>query len=223
MSDCCSLLYASCRRSFNRLLIAGFVALFAGPVMAASDSIKIIAIGDSLMAGYGLNAGEALPEQLAKALSQDGFNVDMINGAVSGDTTADGLARFDWTIGDGADLVILGLGANDALRGIDPAVTRANMAKMLDALAEKKIPVVLVGMIAPPNLGQDYAAAYNSIWPDLAKDRQVPLIPFILDGVAGITARQLDDGMHPNAAGIAEMVKRFKPVVIESLKGLPPK
>lgn len=188
----------------------------------AADPPKVMAIGDSLMAGYGLGAGEGLPERLAEALAADGTPVEMVNGAVSGDTSADGLARLEWTLGEGADLVILGLGANDALRGQDPKQTRANLAAMLDMLAARKIPVVLAGMVAPPNLGRDFADAYNPIWSDLAAERKLPLIPFILDGVAGVPGLQLDDGLHPNPAGVAEMVRRFKPVVQQALKDLPP-
>lgn len=186
--------------------------MFTAP-SAHADTLRIVVFGDSLTAGYRLPPSEAFPVRLEQALRQRGWDVTLDNAGVSGDTASAGAARLDWSVPEGTDGVILELGANDALRGVDPAVTRAALARILDRLAERHIPVLLAGMFAPRNLGQDYTDAFDRIYPDLAAEYGVPLYPFFLDGVAGERTLNLDDGIHPNEAGIAIMVERMTPAV----------
>ena len=173
---------------------------------ARAEPVKLVGFGDSLMAGYQLPATDAFPAKLEKALRDKGHAVEIANAGVSGDTTSGGLARLDWSIPDGTDGVILELGANDALRGIAPEETEKNLDAMLARLKERGIPVLLAGMLAPPNMGADYAARFNGIYARLAQRHGVPLYPFFLDGVAAHADLQLDDGMHPNAKGVDAMV-----------------
>ena len=173
----------------------------------------IVALGDSLMAGWGLEYGDSLPVQLEAWLNEAGLSVEVVNAGVSGDTTAGGIARLDWVLGNGPDLVIVELGANDALRGLDPATTRANLDSILVQLKERRVKILLAGMLAPPNLGDEYAEAFNSIYPELADKHGVMLYPFILDGVAAKPELNQDDGMHPNARGVAVIVERLGPVL----------
>ncbi len=187
----------------------------------AEAPLKLVGFGDSLMAGYGLQGSEGFPAQLQAALIQRGHNVEIIDAGVSGDTTSGGLARLDWSIPDDVDGVILELGANDALRGLPPETSRENLNAMITRLKERGIPVLLAGMLAPPNLGTDYEAAFNTIYPDLASEYDLVLYPFFLDGVTGNSALQLPDGMHPNASGINKMVDNILPVAeqfIERIK-----
>lgn len=193
-------------------------ALVLGPVgMAASEPIAGVGFGDSLMAGYQLGAGEAFPDRLEAALKAEGFDVTVANAGVSGDTTAGGLSRLDWSVPDGTDFVILELGANDALRGISPELTRDNLDTMIGRLKERGIDVILVGMLAPPNMGDSYAAQYNAIYPELAEKHGVPLYGFFLDGAITQGELMLSDGMHPNAAGVDKMVENFLPVMRDYL------
>jgi acyl-CoA thioesterase-1 len=180
---------------------------------AASDPAKIVVLGDSLSAGLGLAATDAFPEQLEKALKDKGINVEIGNAGVSGDTASGGLDRLDWSVPVGTQGVILELGANDALRGTDPKVTRAALDEILKRLKARNIAVLLCGMVAPPNYGTEYAAQFNTIYPDLAKKYDVPLYPFFLDGVAANTNLNQPDGMHPTAAGVAMIVKNILPAV----------
>lgn len=185
------------------------------------EPVTILAFGDSLTAGYGLYQGESLPDQIETALAAEGIEARLVNAGVSGDTTSGGRARLLWTLEgmDAApDLVILALGANDGLRGIDPSVTRANLDHMLETLQDRGIPVLLAGMLAPPNMGSEYADEFNPIFPELADEYDVTLYPFLLDGVAAEPALNQGDGMHPNAEGVAVMVERMVPVVIEALE-----
>jgi acyl-CoA thioesterase-1 len=172
-----------------------------------------VAFGDSLTAGYGLAANEAFPVQLQRALDARGLAVNVVNAGVSGDTSAGGLSRLDWSIPDGTDAVILELGANDALRGFDPEITRKALDTMLRRLKERKISVLLCGMVAPPNLGADYGRAFNSIYPDLAAQTGAILYPFFLAGVAADPKLNQRDGLHPTAAGVAVIVERILPQV----------
>ena len=194
-------------------LFAAGLAFFStsGPLQA--EPLKIVAFGDSLMAGYGLNPGESFPEKLEKALRARGHDVVIGNAGVSGDTTSSGLSRLDWSVPDGTDLVILELGANDMLRGVSPEITEKNLDEMIARLKVRNIAVLLAGMRAAPNLGPDYAAAFDGIYSRLAEKHGLPLYPFFLDGVAADRSFLLEDGMHPNAAGIDRMVERFLPVV----------
>lgn len=194
------------------LLAALFVwSAVPSPVMA--EPHQIVGFGDSLMAGYGLNPGESFPEKLEKALRARGHDVVIGNAGVSGDTTSGGLARLDWSVPDGTDLVILELGANDMLRGVSPKITEKNLDEMIARLKARNIAILLAGMRAAPNLGPDYADAFDGIYSRLAEKHGVPLYQFFLDGVAADRGFLLEDGMHPNAAGIDRMVERFLPAV----------
>lgn len=195
------------------------LAGLAGP--AAAEPIQIVALGDSLMAGYQLEPGRSFPEKLEEALKARGHDVVIANAGVSGDTTGGGLERLDWSIPDGTDLVLLGLGANDMLRGLRPDLTQANLSRMVESLQARGIEILLVGMLAAPNLGPDYGERFNAIYPRLAEEYGLTLYPFFLDGVAGEAPLLLDDGMHPNAEGVEQMVERILPVVEEMLPDPP--
>lgn len=188
-------------------------ALLQTPGSAAPPRpLEIVAFGDSLTAGYMLAQPEAFPAQLQKALAGKGHAVTVLNAGVSGDTTAAGLARFAWAVPDTADAVILELGANDALRGIDPAVARANLDKILAELGRRGIPVLLAGMKAPRNWGDDYAHAFDAMFSDLAQKHGTLLDPFFLEGIALDPKLNLGDGLHPNAEGVARIVARILPL-----------
>ncbi len=193
------------------LLIAGLSGLLQGA--GSAESVRILALGDSLTAGFGLAAADSFPVQLENALRARGLSVKVLNAGVSGDTTAGGLARLDWALGERPDLVIVALGANDSLRGVDPAVTRANLAAILKKLKERDLPVLLAGTYAPPNLGRAYERAFNRIYPELADEYEVPLYPFFLEGVATYPSLNQADGIHPNAEGVAVIVKGIAPYV----------
>ncbi|PPQ40745.1 arylesterase [Rhodoblastus acidophilus] len=181
---------------------------------------RIVALGDSLTAGYGLPADAAFPVVLQKALREKGMDVEIVNGGVSGDTSAGLLARLDWMLGDGADAAIVEIGANDMLRGFDPSDTRKNIDEILDHLRERKIPFLIAGMRAAPNLGGAYAAQFEPIYPTLARKYQAPLYPFFLDGVVGEKALQLPDGLHPSKAGVERIVAGILPLTEDWLKQL---
>ena len=197
--------------------------LFAGQAQAetATCSVKTITVlGDSLAAGYGLPPGKGFPEQLGAALKTKGYKLEIQNAGVSGDTTSGGLARLNWSIGDGVDLVIVELGANDALRGIPLDVTRANLEEIISQLKSRGIAVLLAGMLAPPNMGEAYGSEFRSIYAELADRYQVAFYPFFLDGVAADPALNLDDGIHPNEKGIDVIVSRILPTVEASLNNV---
>jgi acyl-CoA thioesterase-1 len=196
------------------------VALFAGSgsAKAQEKAINLVGFGDSLMAGYQLAPSESYTAQLEAALKAKGLNVTITNAGVSGDTTSGGLSRIDWSVPDGTSGVILELGANDALRGIAPEQSEKNLDAMLTRLKGRGIPVLLAGILAPPNMGGDYAEKFNPIYKRLAEKHAVPLYPFFLDGVTTVPGMQLEDGMHPNAKGVAVMVERTLPMV-ESFLG----
>lgn len=192
--------------------------VWVGSARAATPGpVRILAFGDSLTAGYGLPAEDGFTVQLQKVLQENGHNVEIINGGVSGDTTTGGLARLEWALSDNPDGVILELGANDGLRGIDPKLTQANLKKILDVLAEKNIPVLLTGMMAPPNFGQDYAGEFNAVFPTLAEQYDVIFYPFFLDGVAVQPELNQSDGIHPNPQGVAIIVERMMPAIQQLL------
>jgi len=180
---------------------------------AAEQTTKVVVLGDSLSAGYGLPASAAFPARLEQALRAKGLEVSVANAGVSGDTASDGLARLDWSVPDGTDAVIVELGANDALRGIDPAKTRQALATIIRRLKQRKIAVLLCGMLAPRNLGPEYGRAFDAIYPELASAEDVPLYPFFLDGVAADPKLNQPDGMHPTAAGIDTIVAKILPKV----------
>ncbi|CEJ83323.1 multifunctional: acyl-CoA thioesterase I; protease I; lysophospholipaseL(I) [Hyphomicrobium sp. GJ21] len=198
------------------ILVAVGVAAIVAPFSVSADEaqpITLVAFGDSLMAGYGVKASESFPAQLQMALQAKGYKVTVVNAGVSGDTTADGLRRFDWAMQPKPDGVILELGANDALRGIDPKEPSANLDKMLASLKLLDVPVLLTGMKAPNNWGDDYVKAFDAIYTGLASKYDVPLYPFFLDGVALDPGFSQPDGLHPTASGIGEVVKRILPDV----------
>jgi acyl-CoA thioesterase-1 len=194
---------------------AALAAMFA-PLPAAhaqSKSIRLVALGDSLSAGYNLPQEAAFPTVLERALKAKGHKVEVANAGVSGDTSSGGLDRLDWSVPDGTDGVILELGANDMLRGLDPAATRRNLGAIVERLKSRNIPVMLAGMYASRNLGPAYVQKFDSIYPDIAKKHHLVLYPFFLDGVAGERSLNLPDGMHPTAKGIEIIVERILPTV----------
>jgi acyl-CoA thioesterase-1 len=192
--------------------------IFLMPVQAhADDEVTLLAFGDSLTAGLGVDPESAFPAKLEAALKARGHAVRVINAGVSGDTAAAGRDRLDWILTDDIDAVIVELGANDALRGIAPSETRAALTAILERLKQRKLPVLLAGMLAPRNLGPDYAAAYDPIFPDLAKAYGAIYYPFFLDGVATRPELNQADGLHPNPAGVTEIISRITPSVEELL------
>lgn len=198
-------------RLFMHMLVLMVALMAAGPVFA--QPVKMVVLGDSLSAGLGLSGPAAFPARLQKALKDKGIEVDMINAGVSGDTASGGRDRLDWSIPAGTEAVIVELGANDALRGTDPAVTRAALTDVVSRLKARRIAVMLCGMLAPPNYGQDYAARFNTIYPDLAKKFDVPLYPFFLAGVAADPKLNQADGIHPTAEGVDIIVANILPTV----------
>ena len=206
-------------RSFVHMLVLGMLLMAAGTALAQTSAagetkpIKMVVLGDSLSAGLGLSASSAFPARLQKSLEAKGIAVDMINAGVSGDTTSGGRDRLDWSVPEGTEAVILELGANDALRGIDPRVTRAALTDILTRLKARRIAVLLCGMVAPPNYGSDYSARFNAIYPELAKSFGVPLYPFFLEGVAAAARLNQADGLHPTAEGVDMIVKNILPTV----------
>jgi acyl-CoA thioesterase I len=216
--------YGTARRTFKLYNFLHYfwillAALFAAP--AASAQISILAFGDSLTAGYELAPADSFPAQLQAALRKKGLNANVYNAGVSGDTTTGGKARLNWVLKGQKkkpDLIIMELGANDSLRGIDPKITRANLDIMLASLKKSNHSVLIAGMLAPPNLGPDYAKSYNAIFPDLAKKYNMPLYPFFMDGVVLQPKLKLSDGMHPNKQGVNVIVQRILPSVEKALK-----
>ena len=189
--------------------------------MAQTAPMVIVALGDSLTAGYNLDLDDAFPVKLEAALRKRGHDVRIHNAGVSGDTSSGALSRLDWALPEKADGVIVELGANDALRGTDPQTTREGLDRLLSKLDERNLDVLVAGMLAPPNMGQEYADAFNAIYPELAKQRDALLYPFFLDGVAANPELNLGDGMHPNAKGVDVIVERIVPFVeklIERIK-----
>ncbi len=201
--------------TFGNLVIGA--AAFAQPA-PGTKPIKLVALGDSLTAGYGLPAQSAFPVRLQQALRKKGVAVEIVNAGVSGDTSTGGRDRLDWSVPPDTDAVIVELGANDALRGIDPKVTRAALEDILKKLKARNIAVLLCGMYAPPNMGADYADRFNAIYPDLAKAYEVPLYPFFLDGVATDAKLNQADGLHPTAEGVEAIVRNILPTVESFLK-----
>ena len=190
--------------------------------LAEGPLLRIAVLGDSLTAGYGLAAADAFPVQLEAALRQRGHRVLVQNAGVSGDTSAGGLARLDWTLTERPALVIVELGGNDALRGLDPASTSANIAAILGRLKQAGVKSLLTGMRAPRNFGRDYYTKFDRLYPDLAQTHEVPFYPFFLEGVAGRPELNQPDGIHPTAAGVAIIVAKILPLVEASLKRLEP-
>jgi acyl-CoA thioesterase-1 len=208
-------------RRLGAILVAAVMMIGAGGSAAraqADEPIRLMAFGDSLVAGFGVAANNAFPAQLQAALRAEGYSVEVLNAGVSGETTAGGAARIDWALGDDPDMVLLELGANDALRGIDPEEARDNLDYILQRLKEERIPVLLAGMRAPANWGPDYVAAFNRIYPELAEEYGVTLYPFFLEDVATDPRLNQGDGIHPNARGVAVIVENILPYVIRVLE-----
>jgi len=203
-------------------LVALFGACLAGntaPIAASATEqpVKIVALGDSLTAGFGLPANAAFPAKLERALKTKGLAVEIVNAGVSGDTASGGLARLDWSVPEGTDAVILELGANDMLSGRDPRITRAALEEIVRRLGERRIAVLLAGMRAPPNLGADYARAFDEVYPQLAAKYDTVFYPFFLEGIAGDARFNQRDGIHPTAAGIDMIVAGILPKVEDLL------
>src|SRR6185312_2145717 len=197
------------------LAIVVLAMAMAWPALAADKPVRIVAFGDSLTAGLGLPAQEAFPAKLQAALKAKGLAANVVNAGVSGDTASAGLERLEWSVPDGTDGIILELGANDALRGLDPALTQKALNEILDKLAARRIPVLLAGMKAPRNLGSDYTARFDAIYPALASTHPVVFYPFFLEGVATDPHLNQGDGLHPNAPGVDVIVARILPQVEE--------
>ena len=204
--------------------------LFAAAILAMTPAaraeparpIRLVALGDSLTAGYRLPAAAAFPAVLERLLKARGLDVTVANAGVSGDTATGGLDRVDWSVPEGTDGVILELGANDMLRGTDPKVTRDALSAIVAGLKARHIPVLLAGMLAAPNMGPDYKARFDAIYPDLAARDGLILYPFFLDGIVGDSGQHLDDGLHPNARGVETIAARILPTVVTFLGRLRP-
>jgi acyl-CoA thioesterase-1 len=195
-------------------MVAGLlVSWMAGTAQAAERTIKVVALGDSLTAGFQLRGSAAFPVQLEQALKAKGLAVDVANAGVSGDTASGGLARLDWSVPAGTDAVILELGANDMLRGVDPKVTREALAEIVRRLKARNIEVLLCGMRAAPNFGPDYARAFDAIYPELAAANDLVFYPFFLDGIVTDPKLNISDGLHPTGEGVARIVSGILPKV----------
>ncbi len=207
----------------RRAILIAALAGFAPPGRAQqAASIRLLALGDSLTAGYGLPAGQGFVPRLEAALRARGRNVRVLDAGVSGDTTAGGLARLDWALAERPHAVLVELGGNDGLRGLPPRDSRANLSAILDKLAARDIPALLAGMVAPPNLGTEYGREFLSTFADLARERPgVVFYPFFLDGVAAEPSLNQPDGIHPNARGVEEVVRRILPAVETLLERVP--
>jgi acyl-CoA thioesterase-1 len=197
-----------------RVLLVAITVLLAG-IPAGAAKLSILAFGDSLTAGYGLPPGEGFPEKLEQALKKSGLDVRVVNAGVSGDTSTAGLERLDWVLTGEIDGAIVELGANDALRGIDPERTRSALSEIITKLRSRNIPVLLAGMRAPRNLGPDYVERFDALYPELARRPGVIYYPFFLEGVAANPGLNQPDGMHPNAEGVETIVQRILPKVEE--------
>jgi acyl-CoA thioesterase-1 len=200
----------------NALALANIWADHDGAALAETQKqLRIVAFGDSLSSGYGLKPAQSFPAQLQKELRARGHNVVIVNGGVAGDTTADGLKRLAWSVPEGSDGVIVELGANDALRGIDPKVARENLEQIIAKLKERHISILLTGMRSLANWGEHYSEQFDAIFPELAREHGLLFYPFFLDGVVLDHALNQDDGLHPNGKGVGEVVKRMLPSVEE--------
>jgi acyl-CoA thioesterase-1 len=203
-----------------RLLFAALaLCAFSLPASAAGP-IQMVVLGDSLSAGYLLPQDAAFPSVLERALKAEGLSIEIANAGVSGDTSRGGLERLDWAVPEGTQAVLVELGANDMLRGIDPAQTKNALDQIITRLKARGIRVFLAGMLASPSLGKEYGERFNAIYPELAKKHGIPLYPFFLAGIAGDRALNLDDGMHPNRKGVETIVQSILPSVKTFLSGM---
>lgn len=209
-----------CRRTLLGVLLMALVSSFEASA-ARADQLRVLAFGDSLTAGAGVAAADSLPAQLKNRLLADGYDVEVVSAGVSGDTTTTGLARLDYTLSAGpVDLVLLELGANDMLLGVDPKIPRANLDQIIQTFQARGVKVLLAAMASSANYGQAYKKEFDSIYPDLAKKHGVTMIPFILDGVWGNASLVIADGVHPNAAGVAKIVTKVAPYIEKSLTAM---
>ncbi len=213
-----------CRKNCHKLLI--FCVFILGSSLIAVTShareLKLLAFGDSLIAGYGLPKKDGFSDQLEATLNHAGIRLKVINAGVSGDTSAGGLSRIDWALGANPDAILLELGANDSLRGIDPAITKMNLQKILTKLQKIGAPILFAGMIAPPNMGKEYGLEFEKVYLELAEANEVIFYRFFLEGVAGVPELNQEDGIHPNKEGVLKIVKKIAPFVIELLKRVKP-
>lgn len=198
------------------LLAVSVLALCTGFSAEAAET-RLLAFGDSLVHGYGLEEQETFPAQLEVALRERGHEVQVLNGGNSGDTSAAGLARLDWALADDPDAVLVVLGANDALRGTEPPETYSNLSSLLTSLEEEELPTLLAGMMAPRNMGPEYAAEFDALFPQLAEEHDIVFYPFFLEGVAAEAELNQGDGIHPNGEGVAVIVEGILPAVEELL------
>lgn len=213
--------YGRSRRAFNAIL-AGFALISAFPAGAQTPSAapRLLVLGDSLSAGYNIQARDAFPQKLEAALRAQGVSIQVINAGVSGDTSAGGLTRVDWAMGQRApEFAIVALGANDGLRGLDPEAMERNLDRILERMKAKGVKPLLAGMLAPPNMGSDYREKYAAVFPRLAAKHAVPLYPFFLEGIAAKPEFNLADGIHPNPQGVDVMVANILPAVRKLLAG----
>jgi len=201
--------------NFLKSALAALALLLASGAQAADCRIAVL--GDSLTAAYGLDVADGFPARLEQALRAEGYDCAVLDAGASGDTSAGGLARLDWMLADQPSHVIVELGGNDGLRGLPPEQMEQNLDAILTRLEDEGVPVLLTGMLAPPNLGRDYGAAFEAVFPRLAQEHAVPLYPFFLDGVAGDALLNQGDGVHPTAEGIAIIVERILPTVTDWL------
>jgi acyl-CoA thioesterase-1 len=204
-----------------RWIFSLFILLAAFAPPAQAKTIRLLILGDSLAAGYGLAQADAFQAQLAAALRARGHDVTLVDGAVSGDTTAGGLARLDWAMGDGVDAAIVELGGNDGLRGVDPRDTQANLTAILDQLQAKHVKTLLAGMYAPPNLGQDYERSFRAVFDTLGKRPDILYDPFILQNIAADPSLNQADHLHPNPEGVKREVAQLLPLVEKLLAEVP--
>lgn len=205
-------------RRFNvPVAISLFYIAFGASASSASEPSRILALGDSLTAGYGLSQSESFPSQLIEKLRAADISADIVNAGVSGDTTSGALQRLDWLMDGPYDLAIVELGANDALRAVDPSLTKQNLGLIVAKLKAQRIPVLLAGMKAPRNLGKEYGLRFDRLFPELAKKHDLHFYPFFLEGVAAVPELNQQDGLHPNAKGVAMIAERMLPFVIKAL------
>ena len=208
------------RNNFHKFLIV--CAFIVGSCFIAVTShareLKLLAFGDSLIAGYGLPKKDGFSDQLEAVFNKAGTRLKVINAGVSGDTSAGGLSRIDWALGANPDAVLLELGANDSLRGIDPSITKMNLQKILTKLEKTGVPILFAGMVAPPNMGKEYGLEFEKAYLELAEANEVIFYPFFLEGVAGVAELNQEDGIHPNKEGVLTIVKKIAPFVRDLLK-----
>jgi acyl-CoA thioesterase-1 len=212
--------YGHCSASVQLLALGLIVAALLAGAPARARTLQMVALGDSLTAGLGLPPGQGFPEALERALRAKGYDVAISNAGVSGDTAADGLARYDWAVPAGTDALIVELGANDMLRGLDPAAAKASLAAILTQAKAAHIATLLAGMRAAPNMGADYQTRFDALYPDLAKSFGVALYPFFLDGVAADPKLNQKDGLHPTREGVDKIVANILPAVEALLNGV---